>query len=348
MATALRILLFSILIHCAITSNAQNFGTSLDFLIKETNARTAAIGGFNVSLRDDDVQMINSNPALANGRMARTAGFTYNPSFAGIKQYNTIYCDSFKKAGTIFASLQYLDFGSFQQTDPAGILTGNFTASQYAFSMGTARKKGNFHLGASLKFSGFQISSLNSYSIGLDLGAFYKHPKKDLTYGLSIRNIGWQMKKLYSDGKSMQLPLNIQAGFSYRLSHMPLRISATAFYLQETDIQYLDPNAPGKLDPNGKLKKDGKKITEQIARHLCLGGEFLLHRNFNLRVGYNHLRRKELRPETGAGLTGFSLGFAINSKPLNLSYSYSGWQSGAGLHFLSLNIRFNSFLNRAN
>ena len=146
----------------------------------------------------------------------------------------------------------------------------------------------------------------------------------------------------------MQLPLNIQAGFSYRLSHMPLRISATAFYLQETDIQYLDPNTPGKLDPNGKLVKDDKKITEQIARHLCLGGEFLLHRNFNLRVGYNHLRRKELRTETGAGLTGFSLGFAIHSKPLNLSYTYSGWQSGAGMHFLSLNIRFNSFLNRAN
>jgi hypothetical protein len=53
MATAPRILLFSILIHCAISANAQNFGTSLDFLIKETNARTAALGGFNVSLRDE-------------------------------------------------------------------------------------------------------------------------------------------------------------------------------------------------------------------------------------------------------------------------------------------------------
>jgi hypothetical protein len=324
----------------------QNFGSSMDMLIKETNARTAALGGFNVSLQDDDVQMVNGNPALANGSMKRSLGMSYNPSLAGIRQYNTAYCDSLPVAGILFGTVQFLDFGSFRQTDAAGVENGNFTASQYAASLGTARRKGNFKLGAALKFSSLQINGLQASAILADLGVSYKHPTKDLSYGLSIRNLGFQAAKFYSDGQRIPMPLNIQAGFSYKLSHMPLRLSGTAFYLQETDIQYLDPNTPGKLDANGQLVKEKKKFTEQIARHLCLGGEFLLNRSFHLRVGYNHLRRKELRTETGAGLTGFSLGFMINTKPLNLAYTYSGWQNGTGLHFLSLNLRLQSFLKK--
>jgi hypothetical protein len=343
-ATALLILFAAI---CLLSNaNAQNFGSSLDLLIKETNARTAALGGFNVSLQDEDVQMVNGNPALANGKMRRNLGLTYNPSLAGIRQYNTAYCDSFSKAGVLFASIQYLDYGSFRQTDASGMEAGNFSASQYAISVGTSRQKGNYKLGAAFKFSALQINGLQANAVLADLGVAYKHPSKDLSYGLSIRNLGFQTRKFYSDGQSIPMPLNIQAGFSYRLIHMPLRLSATAFYLQETDIQYLDPTLPGKLDPNGQLVKEDKKFTEQIARHLCLGGEFLLNKSFNLRLGYNHLRRKELRTETGAGLTGFSLGFMVNTKPLNLSYTYSGWQAGLGLHYLSLQLRLQSFLKK--
>ena len=345
-----RILLLLTMPFIHLTARAQNFGSPLDILIKETNARTAALGGVNVSLMDDDVQMISGNPALANGKMAKVLGMTYNPSLAGIRQYNTAYCDTVSFIGesgaSLFGNLQYLDYGKFSMTDPAGMPLGNFTANQYAASLGLAGKKGNFRLGAALKFTNFQINALNSNAICADLGVVYRHPQKDLTYGFSIRNLGFQLQKFYEDGAAMPIPINLQTGFSYRLSHMPLRISATAFYLQETDIQYLNPNDPGKLDITGKLVKEEKKITEQIARHLCLGGEFLLSKSFNIRLGYNHLRRKELKTETGAGLTGYSVGFVINTRPLNLAYSWSAWQRGAGLHFLSMNLRINNFYRK--
>jgi len=328
----------------------QNFGSSMDLLLKETNARTAALGGVNVSLMDDDVQMVNGNPALANGKMSNILGLSYNPSLAGIRQYNTAYADTVSFGGkfnaNVFGSLQFVDFGSFRMTDPAGLAMGDFSASQYCASIGSSHKKGNFRLGAALKFASMQIAGLNASALLSDLGVVYRHPTKELSYGMSIRNLGFQLNKFYSDGRSIRMPLNLQAGFSYRLSHMPLRISATAFYLQETDIQYLDPNAPGKLDLNGQLVKEEKKFTEQIARHLCMGGEFLLSKAFHLRVGYNHLRRKELKSETGAGLTGYSLGLVINTKPLNLAYSWSGWQRSQGLHFLSLNLRLSNFYRK--
>ncbi len=324
---------------------AQMFGSSYDFLIKETNARVAALGGLNNSLRDGDVQLVHGNPAVANGKMAKTLGMTVNPGIAGITQYNVAYADSIGKWGNWFSTLAFLDYGKLRETDNTGFQLGEFSASQYAFSLGTAQKKGNFFLGGALKFAGFQIRGNQAFALLADMGVFYQHPKKQFSFGLSAKNIGGSLKKFDTD-RSMPVPFNVQASFSYKLEHMPLRISGSAYYLQEPDIQYVDPNAPGTVDLSGREIKPTKKISEQIARHLTLGGEFLLHRSFHLRVGYNHLRRKELRPLTGAGLTGFSLGCAINIKAFNFSYTYSGWQSQGGNQFISLNIRMADFYSR--
>ena len=334
-----------ICITASYISKGQNFGSSFDFLLKETNARVAALGGVNNSLRDDDVQLVAGNPAVANGKMAKTLGMTVNPSFANIVQYNLAYADSLKNRGNIFSTLQFLNYGKFKETDNTGASIGEFGASQYAFGLGYGQKKGNFFLGTSLKFIGFQVQSNQAYALAADIGINYQHPRKQLSFGLVFKNMGITLKKFDSDNP-MKLPFNIQTSLSYKLQHMPLRFSITGFYIQETDIQYLDPSIPGKLDINGKEQKPKKKISEQIARHLALGGEFLLHRSFNLRIGYNHLRRKELRPEVGAGLTGFSLGFMVNTKPINFSYTYSGLGSTGGFHFISLNCRFSQFITK--
>jgi hypothetical protein len=345
-------LIVPILFLISAQAKCQDFGSSFDLLLKETNARTAALGGFNVSLVDDDVQLITGNPAVANGKMRRSLGLTYNPSLAGIRQLNTIYSDSLplrkdsRLPRIVFAGLQYLDYGNFQMTDQSGASIGNFTANQYCFSIGTAQRTGNFGFGLALKFAGLQINGLHATAICADLGGIFRHPSKDLTIGLSLKNIGFQTSRFFSDGQSIPIPLNIQAGISYRLQHMPLRFSVTTTYLQNPDIQYVDPNAPGKLDLNGKLVREEKKITEQFFRHFCIGGEFLMHRAFNLRVGYNHLRRKEWKTESGSGLTGYSLGFTINTKLFNIAYTYSGWQRGLGLHFMSMNLRLGQFYRR--
>lgn len=318
--------------------HAQNFGSSYDFLIKETNARTAALGGVNNSIADDDVNLVFGNPAVANARMAKSLGLSFNPSFANIRQYNVAYADTSAKLGNLFSTLQYLDYGKLKRTDNTGFELGTFGASQYAIAFGTSQKKGNFKLGAALKFIGFQADSYQSMAIAVDLGMHYQHPGKQLSFGLSAKNFGATVKKM--DQVKMPVPINLQASLSYKLEHMPLRVSASAFYIQETDIQYVDYRQPGVIDANGKETKPKKKLSEQIGRHLTLGGEFLLHRSFNLRFGYNHLRRKELRPTENADLTGFSLGFLVKVKTFDLAYTYSGWQSAGGQHFLTLSLRF--------
>lgn len=303
------------------------------------------MGGVNNSLRDDDVQLVFGNPAVVNGKMAKTLGMTVNPSFAGILQYNTAYADSLKSLGNVFTTVQYLDYGKLRQTDETSYYLGDFNASQYAIGFGTSQRKGNFHLGAYLRWAGFQIQSNQSFALLADLGVHYQHPVRLFSFGMAVKNIGRVLKRFDND-QAMPVPLNIQASISYKLQHMPLRFSVTGFYLQKPDIQYVDPNAPGVVNINGIEEKEQKKLSEQIARHLVFGGEFLLHRSFHLRVGYNHLRRKELRPETGAGLTGFSLGAGIQTKPVTIAYTYGAWQSAGGQHFISLNCRFSEFFTR--
>lgn len=340
---AIRRELFTLII-CTLTIcriQAQNFGSSYDFLNKESNARTAALGGIVNSLSDKDIHMVLSNPAVANGQMAKTVGFTFNPSFAQVRQYNVAFADSVSSIGNTFGTLQFLDYGTLKRTDETGALLGTFRASQYALAAGTSQKKGNFKLGASLKFIGFQADAYSSLALAIDLGMFFQHPRKPLTWGVAARNIGFTLKKM--NDRSMPVPLNLQTSLSYKLEHMPLRVTAGAFYIQETDLQYVDYRQPGVIDANGQETKPKKKISEQIGRHLSLGGEFLFHRNFNVLFGYNHLRRKELRPQTGAGLTGFSLGFALKLKKFDLSYSYSGWESSGGQHFLTLSLRLGEF-----
>lgn len=271
-----KIIILIIWLSTPYLAKAQSFGSSYDFLIKETNARTAAIGGVNNSLRDEDVGLVLGNPATANYKMAKSASFTINPSFAQIIQYNAVYADSVGKLGNVFGGIQFLNYGTLKQTDMYGTPLGEFNANQYAITIGTAQRKGNFNLGVGLKFMGFQVGSYTANAAAVDLGVHYQHPTKQFYWGFVVKNLGLRLNSFYSNQK-MTLPLNIQTSVSYKLEHMPLRISATAFYIQETDIQYLNPNAPGTIDANGVEVKPSKLISEQIARHLTLGGEFLLH-----------------------------------------------------------------------
>ena len=224
--------------------SAQIFGSSYDFLIKETNARVSAIGGVNNSLRDGDVQLVHGNPAVVNGKMAKTLGMTVNPGITKTAQYNVAYADSIGKLGNVFATLQFLDYGKMKETDNTGFILGEFQASQYASSIGFSQKKGNFHLGGAMKFIGFQIQAEQSFAIAADLGVHYQHPLRQFSFGMALKNIGRTVKKFDTD-QAMPLPFNVQASISYKLQHMPLRFSISGFYIQESDIQYLDPRQCG-------------------------------------------------------------------------------------------------------
>jgi hypothetical protein len=142
------------------------------------------------------------------------------------------------------------------------------------------------------------------------------------------------------------MPFDAQLGVSYKPQHMPVRLSLTAHHLYQFDIVYLDPNERGSLDANGNEVKEEKKLGDKIARHFVVGSEFIFSKNFHVRAGYNHLRRKELRLDSSAGGAGFSLGMMLRVQAFELNYGSAFFHPSGASHYVTLSTDTGTFLKR--
>lgn len=321
----LKACLAAILLLIAVLANAQPPGgqDSFGFLRIATTARVAALGGLAASNTQPQGQFFLQNPALLDSAGRNQLALTFVPYFADSRFYGLQYGLPVKSKGYWAAGLQYLSYGQFEQTDLTGNAVGTFTANDYALSLTHARTEGNFTLGATLKAVGSSIETYSAFAVLFDLGGTWRHPEKELIFGLVAKNAGFRLKT-YFPGQaagSPDLPFDLQAGVTVRPEHLPIRATLTAHHLHRFDIVYNDPalNVTYDLDGNPVPRKIA--VPEKIMRHLAVGLEFLIHRNVNLLAGYNHLRRQEGKLATGSGAAGFSFGVAIQAKGFQLTYA---------------------------
>lgn len=329
-----------------LVSFAQIGGSkSYEYLLVPVNARTAAVGGINVSLRDQDVNMFMQNPAAINKDMRKNLSINYVPYVAGIKATSLAYGLAVKN-NTLGLGLTYFDYGQIVEAEANGNLTGaTFKVREYALNAAASHQIENYVIGFNLKFAGSDFVNYNSHAILGDLGGMFVHPKRQWTIGLAFKNIGYAFDS-YSSTESMKLPFDVQLGTSYKLEHMPLRFSLTAHHLQQFDIVYLDPNKKAQKDLEGNEIKEEKKFGDQVLRHFIVGGEFLLSKNFNLRVGYNHMRRKELRLKEKSAGAGFSFGGMIRISSFEFAYTRAFYSVAGASNYITLTTNFNSLLKK--
>ncbi|MBJ6116998.1 type IX secretion system protein PorQ [Pontibacter sp. BT310] len=312
-----------------------------------TSGKQAALGTINVSSFGHDVNMVNANPALLNAEMDRQLSLSYVGFLADIKQSNIAYAFNHEKLGRWAATINYLNYGDFVQRDATGMEEGSFTVNDYTLSLTHASQAEAFTIGATAKFAVSSIAGNKAVGLLADVGGLFKHPERDLTIGLAFKNIGYQVKR-FEDGERQAMPFDAQLGASYKPEHMPVRLSVTAHHLYQFDVVYLDPNTKGRLDANGNEIKEEKTTGDKIARHFVVGTEFIFSKNFQLRAGYNHLRRKELRLQNKAGGAGFSLGAMLRVRAFELNYSSAFYHpSGAG-HYVTISTDTGTLLKRKN
>jgi hypothetical protein len=311
---------------------------TFSFLNLPPGAKTAALGGVNVSVRDADPTMLLSNPALLNSDMDGRLALTFVDYLADIKQSTATYAfkpaqaDAKQRWGM---SLNYLSYGKFDQYDAAGNLLGEFSVNEYAAGPTYAYVQGPFTLGATAKVAVSGISGNHSVGLLADVGAVFKHPTQQFTIGLAVKNAGYQLKPYAGAGRE-PMPLDVQLGATIKPEHMPLRFSLTAHHLQQLDIVYLDPNQRGQLDENGEEIKKKKSLGDKIARHFAVGGELLLGKNLNVRLGYNHLQRRELRLDNTAGGAGISFGVMLRISQFQLDYTHAGVHASGGANYFTV------------
>ena len=338
---------FSVSCHCVPSVLAQPLGGQrvFSFLDLPTHARVAALGGqVATATRPDGAYHLN-NPALADSVKANEFSISLMPYLAAAKYYTLQYGLPVNRSGAGQPSgwamgLQYLSYGQFMLTDPAGNTLGTFTANDYALSLTHTRTEGNFTLGASIKAVGSSIETYAAFGILADLGGIWRHPKRDLTFGLVAKNVGYLIKNYGPANRNAgpaDLPFDLQAGVTLKPEHAPIRLTLTAHHLQRFDISYNDPNLNVRYDLSGNPIPQPTSVTEKIARHLIVGVELLIHRNVNLLVGYNHQKQQEGKLTTGGG-AGISFGASVQARGFQLTYGRFTSVPTAGTSQLSLRI----------
>ena len=305
-----------------------------NFLNLPASSRLNALGGENVAISDDDISMAFVNPALLTAHTDKVLQLNYAYYLAGTMFGSAMYGHNYND-NYFGAAVHYLDYGQMKYADEFGNLLGTtFTAKDICINVMYARQLGpQFRVGVTLKpiFSVYERHT--SFALGADIGGHFQTADSTFQMGLALRNIGWQLKAFHEEDFGLHtemLPLNLELGLSYRLTHAPLRFSLTAHNLQRWDIA-----------PAG----EEAKWYDMLFRHTIWAIDIVpKSEKFYLTISYNHRRQVEMNLKDVRSLAGFAFGAGIKVYKFRLGFAMSQYTKSNFTYQVSLSTDINSFL----
>ena len=306
---------------------------SFEFLNVSSNARLSGLGGVNVSYLDKDVNFFQSNPALVSDSMAGWGSLGYQFYVADIGVTSFTYAHDFNSIGTLGFGVQHFGYGTISGYDQTGAPTADYSAGETVIVISKSHQVGNFRLGLNLKPAFSSIAGYRSSALLVDIGGTFVHPSKELVVGMVIKNLGVVMQE-YTETGSSTLPVDIQAGITFKPEYMPLRFSFTAHQLVNSSL-------------NDETTDNQLRQLDKVLRHFNFGAEILLHKKVNVLVGYNYLIHQDLKLENGGGGAGVSFGFVARTKFFEFIFSRGGYVAGSAGYSFSLLSNFNNFLKKS-
>ena len=370
---SLRIIIsfFSVALLFSSTCIGQSAGEkTFEFLNMVTSARIASLGGNAISLKDNDLELAYQNPSLLNKEMDNHFVLNYSDYFADINLGSFYYAKTYDKLGSFAAGIQYMHYGTFKETDEIGNVLRDFVAEDIVVSIGWgipitpkfSLPNGQkvvidslFHIGSNLKliYSSYHFD-YQAIGVAMDLSSTYWNPKNNLTIALVLKNIGLQLKSYTKENKE-NIPLDLQLGISKKLKHAPFRLMLNLQHLENWDLTYTSNSENttvlnDAVQDTTLLDKIGKNILgfgDKFMRHATIGSEIIITNNFNIRLGYNYRRRKELGVSTKKGLNGFSFGVGIKVSKLHLSYGRAAYHLAGAPNYITLRTNFSEFSKKA-
>ncbi len=319
------------------------------FLSLPASARVTGMGGAQIAVRDDDPVFALSNPGALNPAMSGRMTFNHNFFLGDINHGYVSYAQHLPKWGfTMHGGIQYMGYGEMKRADEFGDVQGTVKAGETAFTLGAARPLSDkLSLGLNARMAFSRLDTYKSSALLADVGLMYADSASRFTAGLVIRNAGTQLSS-YADIKET-LPFDIQLGVSKRLKHLPFRFSVIAHHLHQWDIRYKDPNLQGdEVLLFGDEQPQESKATAAIDnffRHLIFNGEFLLGKNegFRIRLGYNHLLKRELSVSNYRSLAGFSGGLGVKISRFRIDFGYGAYHLAGGVAHLGIGTNLREF-----
>lgn len=346
-----KIFILVIIAFVSVIARSQNGGNSTyDFLNLTNSARIAALGGQQISLFDDDLNVVFHNPSLLNPSMSNHTVLNYVNYFAGINYGYAAYAWNTGKAHTLGAGIHYVNYGDFIRANESGLQEGTFRAADYAFNIYYSRPilDSLFTIGVNFKPLYSDLESYNSFGLALDGGITYFNPDKLFSAALVMKNAGMQLKKYYPSQNRESVPFEIQLGITKELTHAPFRFSIIAHQLQKWDLRYKTEKDIEEEEGNINLGEPAQStpvadFADNFMRHMIFGLEFVPSKNFNVQLGYNYKRRQELKIDERAGMVGFSWGFGIRIKKFHINYGRSAYHLARGTNHFSITTNLSEF-----
>ena len=325
---------------------AQQTNGTYSFLRTTNSARVAALGGLPLPVYDNDIQTSTFNPATIGEGMSNKMGLSYVDYYTDINFATLQYARTFNSIGSYAATIQYHNYGRFDEASESGVVTGDFTCSDFSVNIGWGRQlTPNWNIGAAVKYAGIQYESYSAGALAVDVAGMYRSDG-GWVFSLNARNIGTQLFNNINSDRD-PLPFSLDFGASRKLEHLPVtvmlwfddiqkwnKIMETPTYVE----QHTDPLS-GVYSP----EKGVARFVRNAACHLVVGGELSLGKNLVVRSAFNYGQRYAMDVPKERTLVGFSVGAAVKIKMFEISYARARHGIVMAPNYLTISMDLNKF-----
>ena len=222
----------------ALVSMAQDGTNAYNYLSVPVSSHVYAVGGHNITIIDDDISLVEQNPALMGAEIDKQIGLNYMRYLGGSNFMVARYGQGIGEHGAFAVGIQHYGYGSMQGYDINGVSTGQFSASDLAFNVTYSHDINDYLRGGiTVKFLHSKYEQYSANAIAADLGINYYNPDHEISASLVAKHLGGQIKQF--NNKKEKLPWDIQLGISKTFTGLPLRLSLTAYGLTKWKSPYL-------------------------------------------------------------------------------------------------------------
>ena len=319
------IILYIIIGVSAIGIHAQDGSTAYNFLSVPVSSRVYGLGGHNITIIDDDVNLVEQNPALLGPEYDKQIGLNYMRYIGGSNFMGARFGNRATDHSAWAVGIQYYGYGSFKAADIDGTITGSFNASDIAISA-TYSHDINDRLRGGITLKGLysKYEDYSAFALCADLGINYFNPDNELSLSLVLKHLGGQIKKFNESYD--RLPWDIQLGMSKFLGNTPMRLSVTATHLTKWSLPDYT-RADANRTTSELVEKDS--FVNNLFRHLTFAVEYVPSEKFYVGLGYDHKTRTDMSTYSRSFLSGFSLAAGIKSSKIGVGVAVAQPHTGA-------------------
>lgn len=335
--------IFAITFALVISENmmAQENSSAYNWLNVTSSSRIYGLGGINISLVSDEVQLIDQNPALLGPEMGGQVSVNYMHYLGGSNFAGARYAHQAGEHGAWAASVQYFGYGSIREVLPDGSTVGTFSPQDVSFNGAyshdiTDRLRGGINL--KLLYSGY--AEFTAFALATDLGINYFDSDNNLSLSVVLANLGGQIKR-FTDTYE-RLPFDIRLGWSQSFGNFPIRFSVTAWNLTKWKLPYFDAGD----GTSGSEPIVKSTFTSNLFRHLIFGADLISNSNFYIGLGYNYKMRTDMATYSRNFISGWSLAAGLNVKAFNIGLALAQPHTGAMTFMVNLSMSLNELLNK--